>query len=162
MEEANASTDKSVDTSFSSRLLQPGNDALGYILFLTSLVLWAEGNNLRSINIFLIIIAVFWLAVNLMTRTKLFTKKEKDLAKPSRKRKAKLLSLILAVLVAIMVLATTVVVNFSEDFGGDAPEYDSPNYKDGVFENVETTTLSNEETSTWDTLGQYMVSDNCR
>ncbi|MGB2277083.1 MAG: hypothetical protein ACPH5Y_01665, partial [Candidatus Poseidoniaceae archaeon] len=106
MEEANASTDKSVDTSFSSRLLQPGNDALGYILFLTSLVLWAEGNNLRSINIFLIIIAVFWLAVNLMTRTKLFTKKEKDLAKPSRKRKAKLLSLILAVLVAIMVLAT--------------------------------------------------------
>ncbi|MGB1935205.1 MAG: hypothetical protein ACPHTH_04595, partial [Candidatus Poseidoniaceae archaeon] len=121
MEEANASTDKSVDTSFSSRLLQPGNDALGYILFLTSLVLWAEGNNLRSINIFLIIIAVFWLAVNLMTRTKLFTKKEKDLAKPSRKRKAKLLSLILAVLVTIMVLATTVVVNFSEDFGGDAP-----------------------------------------
>ncbi|MGB1827501.1 MAG: hypothetical protein ACPHN0_04725, partial [Candidatus Poseidoniaceae archaeon] len=162
MEEANASTDKSVDTSFSSRLLQPGNDALGYILFLTSLVLWAEGNNLRSINIFLIIIAVFWLAVNLMTRTKLFTKKEKDLAKPSRKRKAKLLSLILAVLVTIMVLATTVVVNFSEDFGGDAPEYDSPNYNDGVFENVETTTLSNEETSTWDTLGQYMVSDNCR
>ena len=69
------------------------------------------------------------------------------MAKPSKKRKAKLLSLILAVLVAIMVLATTIVVNFSEDFGGDAPEYDSPNYKDGVFENVETTTLSNDETS---------------
>jgi len=162
MEEANSSTDKSVETSFSSRLLQPGNDTLGYILFLSSLVLWAEGNNLRSINILLIIIAVFWLAVNLMTRTKLFTKKEKDLAKPSRKRKAKLLSLILAVLVAIMVLATTIVVNFSEDFGGDAPEYDSPNYNDGVFENVEETTLSNDETSTWDTLGQYMISDNCR
>ena len=61
-----------------------------------------------------------------------------------------------------MVLATTIAVNFSEDFGGDAPEYDSPNYKDGVFENVETTTLSNDEASTWDTLGQYMVSDNCR
>ena len=162
MEEANSSTDKSVETSNPLGLLQPGNDTLGYILFLTSLVLWAEGNNLRSINIILIIIAVFWLAVNLMTRTKLFTKKEKDLAKPSKKRKAKLLSLILAVLVAIMVLATTIVVNFSEDFGGDAPEYDSPNYKDGIFENVEPTSLSGGDSSTWDTLGQYMVSDNCR
>ena len=76
MEEANSSTDKSVDTSFSSWLLQPGNDALGYTLFLTSLVLWAEGNNLRSINIILIIIAVFWLIVNLMAKTRLFTKKE--------------------------------------------------------------------------------------
>ena len=60
-------------------------------------------------------------------------------------------------LVAIMVLATTIVVNFSEDFGGDAPEYDSPNYKDGAFENVETTTLSNEETSTWDTLASIWL-----
>ena len=155
-------SDLGVEPSFASRLFQPGNDRLGYFLFLGSLILWAEGNNLRSVNIILVIIAVFWLAVNLMTRTKLFTKKEKNLAKPSKKRKAKLLSLILAVLVAIMVLATTIVVNFSEDFGGNAPEYDSPNYKDGAFENVETTTLSNEETSTWDTLGQYMVSDNCR
>ena len=81
MEEVNSSTDKSVENSISLGLLQPGNDTLGYILFLSSLVLWAEGNNLRSINILLIIIAIFWLVVNLMTRTKLFTKKEKDLAK---------------------------------------------------------------------------------
>ena len=160
--ETGVESELSTEPSFASRLFQPGNDRLGYFLFLGSLILWAEGNNLRSVNIILVIIAVFWLAVNLMTRTKLFTKKEKNLAKPSKKRKAKLLSLILAVLVAIMVLATTIVVNFSEDFGGNAPEYDSPNYKDGAFENVETTTLSNEETSTWDTLGQYMVSDNCR
>ena len=80
MEEVNSSTDKSVENSISLGLLQPGNDTLGYILFLSSLVLWAEGNNLRSINILLIIIAIFWLVVNLMTRTKLFTKKEKDLA----------------------------------------------------------------------------------
>ena len=150
------------DSSFTSRLFKPGNDLLGYILFLASLILWAEGRNLRSVNVILVIIAVFWLAVNLLAKTKLFTKKEKDLAKPSRKRKFKLLSLILVVLVTIMVATTTIVVNFSEDFGGDAPEYDSPNYNDGVFENVESTTLSNDETSTWDTLGQYMVSDNCR
>ena len=155
-------SDLVVEPSFASRLFQPGNDRLGYFLFLGSLILWAEGNNLRSVNIILIIIAVFWLAVNLLAKTKLFTKKEKNLEKPSKKRKFKLLSLIIVVLVAIMVLATTIVVKFSEDFGGEVPEYDSPNYKDGAFENVETTTLSNEETSTWDTLGQYMVSDNCR
>ena len=155
-------SDLGVEASLASRLFQPGNDRLGYFLFLGSLILWAEGNNLRSVNIILIIIAVFWLAVNLLAKTKLFTKKEKNLEKPSKKRKFKLLSLIIVVLVAIMVLATTIVVKFSEDFGGEAPEYDSPNYKDGAFENVETTTLSNEETSTWDTLGQYMVSDNCR
>ena len=155
-------SDLDVKQSFASRLFQPGNDRLGYFLFLGSLLLWAEGNNLRSVNIILIIIAVFWLAVNLLSRTKLFTKKENILDKPSKKRKFKILSLIIVVLVAIMVIATTFAVNFSEDFGGEAPEYDSPNYKDGAFENVETTTLSNEETSTWDTLGKYMVSDNCR
>ena len=155
-------SDLDVKQSFASRLFQPGNDRLGYFLFLGSLLLWAEGNNLRSVNIILVIVAVFWLAVNLLSKTKLFTKKENNLDKPSKKRKFKILSLIIVVLVAIMVIATTFAVNFSEDFGGEAPEYDSPNYKDGAFENVETTTLSNEETSTWDTLGQYMVSDNCR
>ena len=135
---------KSVGQStFSSRLFKPGNDTLGYILFLVSLVLWAEGKNLRSVNVILVIIAIFWLAVRLLAKTKLFTKKEKDLSIVSKKRKLKLLSLIIVVLVAIMVLATTIVVNFSEDFGGDAPEYDSPNYKDGVFENIEPTSLSN-------------------
>ena len=138
--------DAVLESSFASRLFQPGNDRLGYILFLGSLILWAEGRNLRSVNVILVIIAIFWLAVNLLAKTKLFTKKEKDLQKVSRKRKFKLLSLIIVVLVAIMVLATTIAVNFSEDFGGDAPEYDSPNYNDGVFENVETTSLSNDET----------------
>ena len=155
-------SDLGVKASLASRLFQPGNDTLGYILFLVSLVLWAEGKNLRSVNVILVIIAIFWLAVRLLAKTKLFTKKEKDLSIVSKKRKLKLLSLIIVVLVAIMVLATTIVVNFSEDFGGEAPEYDSPNYKDGVFENIEPTSLSNEDTSTWDTLGQYMVSDNCR
>jgi L-ascorbate metabolism protein UlaG (beta-lactamase superfamily) len=155
-------TKSAEQSTFSSRLFKPGNDTLGYILFLVSLVLWAEGKNLRSVNVILVIIAIFWLAVRLLSKTKLFTKKEKDLSIVSKKRKLKLLSLIIVVLVAIMVLATTIVVNFSEDFGGEAPEYDSPNYKDGVFENIESTSLSNGDTSTWDTLGQYMVSDNCR
>ena len=160
--ETGVGEDPVLEPSFTTRLFQSGNDRLGYILFLGSLILWAEGRNLRSVNVILVIIAVFWLAVNLLAKTKLFTKNEKSLQRVSRVRKFKLLSLIIVVLVAVMVLATTIAVNFSEDFGGDAPEYDSPNYNDGVFENVEATALSNDETSTWDTLGQYMVSDNCR
>ena len=162
MNDLDDSADNLVESSDSSKLFQPGNDLLGYVLFLLSLILWAEGKNLRSVNVFLIIIAIFWLAVHLLTKTKLFTKKELDLSKPSRKRKLKLLSLIIVVLVAIMVISTTIALNFSDDFGGDVPEYDSPNYKDGSFENVESTSMSNPDSSTWDTLGQYMVSDNCR
>ena len=79
-----------IDSTFMSRFFQPGNDLLGYILFLVSLVLWSEGRNLRSINIFLIIIAAFWLAVYLLTKTKIFTKNELDVKKPSKKRKFKL------------------------------------------------------------------------
>ena len=162
MNDLDDSGDNLVEPPHTSKLFQPGNDLLGYILFLTSLILWSEGKNLRSVNVLLIIVAIFWLAVHLLTKTKLFTKKELDLSKPSRKRKLKLLSLIIVVLVAVMVVSTTIALNFSDDFGGDAPEYDSPNYKDGSFENVESTSMSNPESSTWDTLGQYMVSDNCR
>ena len=122
MSDGIAEKTKSVGQStFSSRLFKPGNNTLGYILFLVSLVLWAEGKNLRSVNVILVIIAIFWLAIRLLAKTKLFTKKEKDSSIVSKKRKLKLLSLIIVVLVAIMVLATTIVVNFSEDFGGDAP-----------------------------------------
>ena len=151
-----------IDSTFMSRFFQPGNDLLGYILFLVSLVLWSEGRNLRSINIFLVIIAAFWLAVHLLTKTKIFTKNELDVKIPSKKRKFKLLSLIIVVLVAVMVLSTTIALNFAEDFGGDATSHDSPNYNDGTFENVEPTSMSNPDASTWETLGKYMVSDNCR
>ena len=121
--ETGVGEDPVLEPSFTARLFQSGNDRLGYILFLGSLILWAEGRNLRSVNVILVIIAVFWLAVNLLAKTKLFTKKEKSLQRVSRVRKFKLLSLIIVVLVAVMVLATTIAVNFSEDFGGDAPEY---------------------------------------
>ena len=154
--------DGEVNSSRFSEFFKPGNDALGYILFLSSLVLLAEGNNLRSVNIILVIIFVFWLAVNLLAKTSLFAKNELNLSKPSRKRKLKLLSLIIVVLVSISAISTSLVVNYAEDFGGDAKEYDSPNFKDGSFENIEETSMSNPDASTWDTLGQYMQSDDCR
>ena len=92
--ETGVGEDPVLEPSFTTRLFQSGTDRLGYILFLGSLILWAEGRNLRSVNVILVIIAVFWLAVNLLAKTKLFTKNEKSLQRVSRVRKFKLLSLI--------------------------------------------------------------------
>ena len=84
MNDLDDSGDNLVEPPYTSKLFQPGNDLLGYILFLTSLILWSEGKNLRSVNVLLIIIAIFWLAVHLLAKTKLFTKKELDLTKPKK------------------------------------------------------------------------------
>ena len=141
---------------------KPGNDLLGYILVVLSTILWFEGSNLRSLNILLVIIAIFWLAVKLLTKTKLFSKKESDFAKPSFKRKFKLLSFIIVILVALLVLSTAIVVNFAEDFGAEPSSHDSPNFEDGIFENLNPTTMQSDDVSTWDLLGDYLVSDDCR
>ena len=150
------------DDSMFSDLFKPGNNLLGYVLILTSLILWFEGNNLRSLNILLVIIAVFWLVVNLLAKTKLFSKKETNFEKPSIKRKLKLLSFILVILVAFLVLSTTLALNFVDDFGGEPSSHDSPNFNDGTFENTESTIMQSDEVSTWDLLGDYLVSDDCR
>ena len=141
---------------------RPGNDLFGYVLLALSMVLWFEGNNLRSLNIFMGIVVIFWFTVHLLSKTKLFSKKESDLKTPSLKRKFKLFSFIIVILVALLVLSTGIVINVLEDFGGEPSNHDSPNFKDGVFENLQTTGGQSENGSTWDLLGGYMVSDDCR
>ncbi|MAJ02166.1 MAG: hypothetical protein CMA10_07170 [Euryarchaeota archaeon] len=141
---------------------RPGNDLFGYVLLALSMVLWFEGNNLRSLNIFMGIVVIFWFTVHLLSKTKLFSKKESDLKTPSLKRKFKLFSFIVVILVALLVLSTGIVINVLEDFGGEPSNHDSPNFKDGVFENLQTTGGQSENGSTWDLLGGYMVSDDCR
>ena len=66
------------------------------------------------------------------------------------------------ILVALLVLSTAIVLNFAEDFGGEPSSHDSQNYKDGSFENIEQTSVSSGEVSSWDLLGDYLVSDDCR
>ena len=160
--ESNLADEKGEGDTFFGKLLKPGNDLLGYILIITSFVIWAEGNNLRSLNIIAVIIVIFWLFVNLLTKTRLFIKKEKDPSNPSRKRKLKILSLMLVIIVALLILSTATVLNFAEDFGADPTSHDSPNFNDERFENSEPTDLSSEEVSSWDLLADYMVSDDCR
>ena len=155
--------DAVLESSFASRLFQPGNDRLGYILFLGSLILWAEGEksslskchpgNHRSILV----------SSKPVSKNKIIHKERERPAKGKSEKKTQIIVIdYRSISCSYGSCNNNNTVNFSEDFGGDAPEYDSPNYNDGVFENVETTTLSNDETSTWDTLSQYMVSDNCR
>lgn len=160
--ELNQADEKGEGDTFFGKLLKPGNDLLGYILIITSFVIWAEGNNLRSLNIIAVVIVIFWLFVNLLTKTRLFIKKEKDPSNPSRKRKLKILSLVLVIIVALLILSTATVLNFAEDFGADPTSHDSPNFNDERFENSEPTDLSSEEVSSWDLLADYMVSDDCR
>ena len=160
--ELNSVEDKPQGETLLSKLFKPGNDLLGYILVITSFIVWSEGNNLRSLNILLLIIAIFWLLVNLLTKTRLFIKKETDPTRPSRKRKFKLFSLIFVVLVSLLILSSATVLNFAEDFGGEPTSHDSPNFKDERFENLEQTTLSSDEVSSWDLFLDYMVSDDCR
>ena len=141
---------------------KPGNDLLGYILISLSVLLWLYGKNFQPVIVLLAIFSVFWFVIYLLSRTKLFTKNETDFRKPSLKRKFKLWTLFLVVLVALLVLSTAIVLNFAEDFGGEPSSHDSQNYKDGSFENLEQTSVSSDEVSSWDLLGDYLVSDDCR
>ena len=149
------------DSKF-ARFFQPGNDLLGYLLISLTIILWLYRNNLQSINILLVIIAVLWVAVNLLSRTKLFSKYGLESGKPGVKRQFMLLSLILVMLVAFIVVSATVVMNFADEFGEEATSHDSPNYKDGTFQNLQPTSVSDENTSFWGTLGDFMVGDDLR
>ena len=140
----------------------PGNNLLGYILILSSTVIWLEGNNLRSLNIFFATIAVFWAFVKLLEKTKLFTKKENGIRKPTKIRKIKLLSLILVTLISTIVIIATIALNYADDFGGNPTSHDSPNFNDGIFQNYEQTDLQSDEVSSWDLFTDYLVSDDCR
>ncbi len=148
--------------AFFKNFFQPGNNTLGYLLIIMSAITWFEGKNLRSMNIFLLIIVVFWVFVKILEKTNLFTNQKDGFRKPNKRRKLKLLSLILVFLLISVFFATIIVVNYAEDFGGDPSNHNSPNYKDGMFENTEQTDLQSEDVSSWDLFTDYLVSDDCR
>ena len=67
-------------------------------------------------NIFLLIIVVFWVFVKILEKTNLFTNQKDGFRKPNKRRKLKLLSLILVFLLISVFFATIIVVNYAEDF----------------------------------------------
>lgn len=127
----------------------------------TSIVLYR--NNLMSIVIFSFVFVFFWMLIRILSRTNIFLKQDERIHQSSFKRTSKLFALILTIFVSIIILLTAIALNFVEDFGGDAQHFDSPNYDDGTFHNLESTSLGpGENASFWGTLGDYLVSDDQR
>ena len=143
--------------------LRTKNDkvAIPFLWLGISLVLYR--NNLMSIVIFSIIIFFFWMLIQILARTNLFLNEGEIIGQPSFKRKTKIFSLIMVIFVSIIILLTTLALNFVDDFGGPAQQHDSPHFRDGTFHNLESTSLGpGENASFWGTLGDYMESDDHR
>ena len=139
------------------------NDKVSIPLLCLGLGLVLYRNNLTSVVVISLIIAGFWGLIRILTKTKIFAKDENDITNPSFKRKTKLFSMVIVVLVTIIIITASIALNFAEDFGGDPQKYDSPNYKDDKFVNLQPTEMgSDENASFWETLGQYMKSDDYR
>lgn len=132
----------------------------GKVLLLLALMLWFYRNNLQSVNFFIVLILLIRGSINLLCRTSVFTKKEVDVSVPSFKRKAKIFSTMVLFFVIIILLSATAFLNLSPQVGGDPGSYDSPNYYDGKFNNLNETSVSTG--SFFGTLLDYMVGDDDR
>ena len=132
----------------------------GKVLLLLALMFWFYRNNLQSVNFFIVLILLIRGSINLLCRTSVFTKKEVDVSVPSFKRKAKIFSTMVLFFVIIILLSATAFLNLSPQVGGDPGSYDSPNYYDGKFNNLNETSVSTG--SFFGTLLDYMVGDDDR
>ena len=132
----------------------------GKVLLLFTLMLWFYRNNLQSVNFIIILVLLVRVSINLLCRTSVYTKKETDLQTPSFKRKAKIFATMVLFFVIIILLSATAFLNLSPQVGGDPGSYDSPNYYDGKFNNLNETSVSTG--SFFGTLLDYMVGDDDR
>ena len=108
----------------------------GYILFALTSMLLIYRNNLQPLNFLIVIILVFWAIIRLTARTTIFSKGELLRDKPSLKRKTKIFSLVMAIFITFIIISSALFLNFSPQVGGDSQPYeDSPNYRDGTFQN---------------------------
>ena len=139
------------------------NDKIAVPLLYFGIALLLYRNNLFPVVVLSLIFIMFWGSIRLLSRTKIFAKDETEISNPTFIRKTKLFSMILVVLVSSIVIIASIALNFAESFGGDPPEFDSPNYKDGKFQNLQPTDLGpGENVSFWGTLADYMVDDEHR
>ena len=132
----------------------------GKVILLLTLMLWFYRNNLQSINFLILLVLLIRVSINLLCRTSVYSKKEPDLQNPSFKRKAKIFSTMVLFFIVIILLSATAFLNLSPQVGGDPGSYDSPNYYDGKFNNLNETSVSTG--SFFGTLLDYMVGDDDR
>ena len=110
-----------------------------------------------------LVLLFFWMLIRSIARTNLFLKHGESPRQTSFKRKMKIFSFIFTILISIIILLASLVLNFVVDFGGETQHFDSPNYDEGTFHNLESTSLGpGENASFWGTLGGFIVSDDRR
>ena len=128
---------------------------IGRILVLASIMVWFYRQDLMSLNFIIILNFVMKFIIALVAKTSLFTKKEQDVTVVSFKRKAKIFSFLVSIFMAIIILSATAFLTMSDQVGGDVGEYDSPNYYNEKFNNLEDASVSTG--SFFGTLLDYMV-----
>ena len=144
--------------SIGERLIMTLRSSRGILLLLVTTMLWLYRNNFQPVNALIILMGIVWLALKGLTKTSLFAKNGTVEGKPTLKRQAKLMATLIAGFLAFVLLSATLFINLSPQVGGDSVEYDSLNYRDGTFQNLIPTDVSSENSSFWDTLGEYMLS----
>lgn len=133
----------------------------GHVLFVLTSMLLLYRNNLQTLNFLIIIVALFWLIIRLIAKTSIFSKNEL-IDKPTLKRKAKIFSLVITVLISFIIISSTLFLNFSPQVGGEPQLHESSNFRDGTFHNLNPTSVSSGNVSFLELLAQYIVSDNHR
>ena len=131
----------------------------GLTLLLASFMLWFYRHDLNPVNYIIVVLLIFRASEYAVSKTSLFVKKESDLDSPSLARRTKIYSTLVAVLLTIIVVSATVFLQFSQQVGGNPGTYDSENYRDGSFHNLEE---SNPTGSVLDTALKYLTDDGSR
>ena len=132
----------------------------GELLFGSTLMLLLYRWNLQPVNVILIVVLVFWSSIRLLSTTNLFSSNTEISGKISRIRSAKITGLLLAVILTFLVISSLIFLNASPQPGGEPVMFDSPNFEDGAFQNLEE--FDDGNSSWWGTLGEFMVSDSKR
>ena len=131
------------------------SENLGKVLILTGIMFWFYRNNLNSMNYLIVLLIIISAISAILMKTKLFTKKEEQ-----KFRRTKVISLIIAIMIMLIATTATIVINFVDEIGADSHVYDSPNYQDEKFNNLNDTSVSTG--NFFEVLAEYLVFDPSR
>ena len=109
----------------------------GTVLFIASFMLWLYRHDLHPVNYIIVVLIIFRAVEYAVSKTSLFVKKIDDLESPSIARRAKIYSSVVALLLTAILVSSIIFLQFSQQVGGKPGPYDSENYYDGAFHNIE-------------------------
>ena len=109
----------------------------GMLLLVASFMLWLYRHDLHPVNYIIMVLLMFRAVEYAVSKTSLFVKKDDDLESPSIARRAKIYSSVVALLLTIVLVSAIMFLQFSQQVGGEPGSFDSENYYDGAFHNLE-------------------------